>query len=304
MFSSLTNKKCLVFGANGYLGRHLVHYLIKAGCLVIAYGLQNQAVIPGVDYRIVNISDMNELTGIDWNVDFVFMFAGITGTYNGFDKYLQFVEVNEIGLLNILTCIRDSVYRPKVVFPSTRLVYRGSDLPLKEDDPKKPKTIYAINKLACENILEVYKNTFCIPYTIYRICVPYGNIIGNDYSYGTVGAFLKQAKTYSLIKLYGDGSLRRTFTHVEDICRQIMFSCSDNKSMNETFNIAGEDISLKEVSTLIANKYNSRIDFIEWPENDLKIESGHTVFNSDKLIKMYNIELNQRIYDWLQSINF
>jgi UDP-glucose 4-epimerase len=298
----LSNLKCIVFGSNGYIGRHLVQFLIQAGNSVQALDIQDSSIISNISYRTVNVATPDSLRDIDWDVDSIFLFSGITGTYESFNNYQQFVTINELGLLNILTDIRNSRSRPRIIFPSTRLVYEGSDIPLKEVDAKKPKTIYAVNKIACESLLEIYGNTFDIPFTIYRICVPYGNIIGSEYSYGTVGSLLKQAKTQAVIKLYGDGSLRRTFTHVEDICRQIISSCSDEGSLNETFNIAGEAYSLRDISSLIADKYGARLVFTEWPENDRRIESGHTVFNAEKLFSRYHLALKRRFPDWINRL--
>ena len=302
MIAKLEEKRCIVFGANGYIGRHLVHFLLQAKNDVLAFDVQDKQLNPIINYEVTDISDSMSLQGIDWNVDFVFIFAGITGTYDGFDSYGKFVKVNEIGLLNILNGIRKSNFRPRIVFPSTRLVYKGSAKALKEDDVKDPKTIYAINKLACESYLEAYKNSFDISYTTYRICVPYGNIFGSDYSYGTVGAFISQAKNNSIIKLYGDGSLRRTFSHVKDICQQIIFSCSDEKARNQIFNASGEDFSLKEVATIIAEKYNAKLNFTEWAEKDLYIESGNTVFDASKLQKICQISIDNGIIDWVKKI--
>jgi UDP-glucose 4-epimerase len=173
---------------------------------------------------------------------------------------------------------------------------------LKEDDPKESKTIYAVNKNACENILEVYRNSFDIAYTIYRICVPYGNNLGTDYSFGTIGNFLNQAKSKATINLYGDGSLRRTFTHVEDICEQIIKSCLNGKSANQVYNTIGEEYSLKEIALLIAKKYNAKLILSQWPDKDFRIESGHTVFNSDKIKNEFKLELKHSFENWLARI--
>lgn len=294
------NKKCIVFGANGYLGKHLVFFLEKLGYHVIASGRQN---INNINNFIeVDISDKNQLLNLNWNVDFVFVFAGITGTFNGFDNYEKFNQVNEISLLNILNAIRNSTYRPQVIFPSSRLVYQGKDYPLKEDDLKEANTIYAANKIACEYLLKAYQNAFDIDFTIFRICVPYGNLLGTDYSYGTTGFFIKQAKTNKVINLYGDGSLRRTFTHIEDICNQIVNTISLPKSKGEIYNIGGEDLSLSEVANLIATKYKAKINYVPWPEMDLKLESGSTVFNASKIMANNGICNNHKIKLWIQQL--
>lgn len=299
---ALQNKKCLVFGADGYIGRHLVHYLLQSGSTVSAFGLASYASCEEINYRVVDIAERASLDGIDWDVDAVFMFAGLTGTYDGFQRAEQFVKVNEIGLLNILEMIRASGFRPRLVFPSTRLVYRGSEAALREDDPCEPKTIYAVNKLACEHLLRVYSNSFDIDHTIYRICVPYGNLISSEYSYGTIGAFMKQAATNEVIRIYGDGSLRRTYTHVEDLCDQILHSCLAGSTRNQTLNTFGEDVSLRRVAGAIAKKYGAMLEFTPFPDKDLRIESGHTVFDSSRLLGLFEVRLKHQIADWLEDI--
>jgi len=293
---------CIIFGAGGYIGRHLVSYLTDSGFNIKAYDLDDTIESFDVDYSKIDILNIQELKNINWNVGYVFMFAGITGTWNGFDNYDQYVKLNEIGLLNILHEIVKSEYNPRIVYPSSRLVYKGSDLPLNEDDQKETKTIYAINKTTCENLLYAYMNSFKIPYTIYRICVPYGNNSGEEYSFGTIGSFLNQAKNNGAINLYGDGSLRRTFTHIEDICKQIILSCQGNKSLNQVYNTIGEPYSLKEAALMIAEKHNATITFSEWPEKEHRIESGHTVFNSQKLQNDFNLELNNSLKEWLAHL--
>jgi UDP-glucose 4-epimerase len=299
---SLQNKKCLVFGADGYIGRHLVHYLLQSGSTVTAFGRAPDSQLKEINYRAVDIAERSSFDGIDWNVNAVFMFAGLTGTHEGFQRAEQFVRVNEIGLLNILESIRASGFRPRLVFPSTRLVYQGKDAALREDDTCDPKTIYAVNKLACEQLLRVYSNSFDIDHTIYRICVPYGNVIGCEYSFGTVGAFIQQAATNKVIRIYGDGSLRRSYTHIEDLCNQILHSCWASSTRNQILNTLGEDVSLGRVGGVIAKKYGAMLKFIRFPDKDLKIESGHTVFDASKLLGLFDVRLKQNIADWIDNI--
>ena len=98
----MNNKKTgIVFGANGYLGRHLVYFLKKANFSVQAFDIQDKFEDFAIDYLKLDILSVENLKNIDWNVNCIFMFAGITGTHNGFIDYKKFVKVNEIGLLNI-----------------------------------------------------------------------------------------------------------------------------------------------------------------------------------------------------------
>ena len=271
-----------ILGANGFIGKHMVHYLQELGCPSIeCYDVTPEANLP--NYHCLDLTNKESVNSINMDVDYIFMFAGLTGTYAGFDAYEKYVSINEIALLNVLNAIRQSSYRPKVIFPSTRLVYKGYDKPLKEEDEKESKTIYAANKLACEGYLQAYHDSFDIPYTVFRICIPYGNLLSTDYSFGTVGFFIKQAKAGKDITLFGGGTIKRTFTHMEDLCRQVIEGALKPESNVEIYNIGGETLSLHDAAEIIANKYGVNVTAVPWPEIDLRIESDHTYFDDTKI---------------------
>lgn len=275
-------KKIGVIGANGYLGKHIVSYLQRHYDVnVDSYDIVTECDLP--NYHKVDLTDKESIKGLNLDIDYIFMFAGLTGTYNGFNEYQKFISINELGLLNLLDAIKNSEYRPKVIFPSTRLVYKGIDKSLKEDDLKECKTIYAANKLACEGYLQAYHDSFDIPYTIFRICLPYGNLLSTDYSFGTVGFFIRQAKAGKDITLYGGGNIKRTFTHMEDLCYQIIEGSFHHESNGQTYNVGGETLSLHDAAEIIAAKYGTKVTEIPWPERDLRIESSHTYFDDTKI---------------------
>ena len=288
--------RCLIIGGQGFIGRHLAYYLKKQGHDVESYDLN------GEDGWRVDMMDRQSVCRLDLSVDYVFMFAGISGTYTGFDAYEKYVGINELGLLNLLDAIRQSAFRPKVVFPSTRLVYKGSDKPLKEDDEKESKTIYAANKLACEGYLRAYHDSFDIPYTVFRICVPYGNLLSADYSFGTVGFFIQQAKTGKDITLFGGGTVKRTFTHMEDLCYQVTCGAFHPDSTGNTYNVGGESLSLHDAAAIIAGKYGVKVTAVPWPEKDLRIESGHTCFDDLKIRSLLGIKTYKRLVDFTNDL--
>ena len=273
-------KRIALIGSKGYLGRHLESYLKDCNYDVASYDI---VTAQDSNYRKVDVSIRDEVDIIDLNVDFVYVLAGLTGTKVGFDQYLKFTSANEIGLNNILDAIRRSPYKPRVVYPSTRLVYKGSEEALNEDAEKESKTIYSVNKIACEGLLAAYCSMYDIPYTVFRICVPFGNMLSKDYSFGTVGFFLRQAQCQHRITLYGKGEAKRTFTSMSDLCRQIERALAKEQSLNQIFNIGGCTHSLYEVAKSIAKHYNAELDFVPFPDSDRRIESGSTFFDSTKI---------------------
>ena len=236
---------------------------------------------------------------MDLICDIIYMFIGKTGSANGFDDCDTFLNINEKALLNLLNEYRRQNSKAKIVFPSTRLVYKGKKGKLSEDAEKEFKTIYAINKYACEQYLAQYRNVFGVKYCIFRICIPYGTLISGASSYGTAEFMLKKAQQNENIILYGDGSVRRTLTYMGDLCDILIDGGINDSCENTVYNIGGEDYSLKEMAELIAKKYNVGVDFVEWPEVALKIESGDTVFDDCKLKRVLNYQLKKTFIQWI-----
>jgi len=292
--------KCAVIGSKGYIGKHIIKYLSDHyQVIAMGYDIVDSEEI---NYQKIDLTDKDSIQQIDLNVDYIFNFAGLTGTYAGFDAYEKYVSANEITLLNLLDAIRKSEYRPKVIFPSTRLVYKGVDKPLKEEDEKESKTIYAANKLACEGYLKAYHDSFDIPYTVFRICIPYGNLLSSDYSFGTIGFFIRQAKNGKDITLYGGGTIKRTFTHMEDLCYQIIEGAFCSDSNGQVYNIGGETLSLHDAAEIIARKYGVNVVAVPWPERDLRIESDHTYFDDNKIRSLLDLRPYKKLADFTNDL--
>lgn len=276
--------KALVIGSAGYLGRHLCIELERQGVQFQHCDIHAKSCHFSSSYKQIDVTNLVELRSLDADVDTLYMFAGLTGTAAGFAKYADFIRTNELGLLNVLSWINETCCRARVVYPSTRLVYKGrADRSLCEDDEKETKTLYALNKLSSEYLLAMYRSAFDIPYTVFRVCVPFGSRIDGAVSYGTIGAFLETCRAGRDIVLFGDGRMRRTFTHVEDICRIMVLSSQSRLCEDQILNIGGECLSLHDVACMIAEKFRVNVSFCDWPPLLLRLESGDTVFDDGRL---------------------
>lgn len=295
-------KKIAVLGSNGYIARNLIYVLMRdyPGCEICPYGIEANSADQLENYVTVDMTDKESVKRIDLSCDIVFMLVGRTGSANGFDEYDSFIDTNQRTLLNLLNEYRCQKSNARIVFPSTRLVYKGSKVPQREDAEKEFKTVYAINKFACEKYLEQFCRVYGVKYTVFRICIPYGTLIPGASSYGTAEFMLAKAAKGENITIYGDGQVRRTLTHMEDLCSIMIKGAFSEKCENDVFNIGGEAYSLMEMARLIAEKYNVGVDLIPWPDISLKIESGDTVFDSSKLDGRINHERIHEFNDWIK----
>lgn len=102
------------------------------------------------------------------------------------------------------------------------------------------------------------------------------------------------------ITLYGGGHNKRTFTHMSDLCYQLIMASQKPESNGEIYNIGGEILSLREAAECIAKIYQVNIVDIDWPDRDLRIESGHTYFDAGKIQHL----LGNMEYKKLSTIDF
>lgn len=293
-----------IIGANSFIARNIIYELRrreKEGGIreLWLYDYQERHLDGEKGYQQLNVLDMDSVNKINTDVDILFIFVGKTGTVQGFDDYDSFIDINEKALLNILSVYVKNNAKAKIIFPSTRLVYKGKPGKLKEDSEKEFKTIYAANKFSCEQYLKMYNTMYGVRYAVFRICVPYGTMIPQASSYGTAEFMLKKAKKGENISLYGDGSVRRTLTHMEDLCNILIDGAASEGCENDVYNIGGEDYSLREMAERIAQLYSVGVTYMEWPEAARKIESGDTVFDSGKLDNILKYTMKNTFSDWI-----
>lgn len=294
-------KKIAILGANGYIARNLI-YIIKCDYPEFEldlYGAEEKYVDGADTYTMIDMTDKESVQRINLSCDICFMLVGRTGSMNGFDEFDSFIDTNEKTLLNLLSEYRRQDSRARIVFPSTRLVYKGKPEPQKENSEKEFKTVYAINKFACEQYLVQFHRVYDIQYTILRICIPYGTLIPEASSYGTAEFMLSKAAKGKNITLFGDGSVRRTITYMADLCVTMVEAALSDSCANDVFNIGGEDYSLKEMAELIAKKNGVAVDYIPWPEGVQRIESGDTIFDSTKLDAIIGNHNKNRFVNWV-----
>ena len=295
-----------IVGANSYIARNLISIIDKGKFDIFLYDRDDRHFDGCENYSQLDILSMQAVEKIKWDCESLFWFSGATGTSVGFEQYKSFVEVNELGLLNALSAYIKAQSKAKIIFPSTRLVYKGSDEPLTESCEKEFKTPYALNKFSCENYLKMFQDMFGISYCVFRICLPYGEVdgIGSNAgaSFGTVGSFLRAAKSNKLITIYGDGSQKRTLTHMNDLCDIMWKGAQSPMCHNDIYNIGGKDaFSLAEIAEKISEVYGAEVKNVPWPEFDKKLESGSTVFDSSKLDKLLGYEYRCGFEEWIRN---
>jgi len=197
------------------------------------------------------------------------------------------IEINCIGLINVIKSVIECQSNPQIVFTSSQAVYGPApDLPLTEKTDPRPIDIYGSNKLACERYLKVYHKTDNINYTILRLSNVYGprSQLSNP-KYGVINKFLKQSLTDDTLTVFSPGTMERDFIFIDDVIDAIITVTTDKKCQNETFLIgSGNSITIKSLADKITNiNGQGNVKMTEWPEDWSGIKIGDIQISSEKL---------------------
>ena len=151
-----------VTGGAGFIGSHIVEFLIKKGFSVTVIdnlhsgNKENLNLVKDkIDFIQSDIRDLGSLKKAFKNIDGVFHEAALASVQESFSKPDEYHDVNVNGTENIFKLAKEFEF--KIVFASSSSVYGNpAEIPIKEDSPKRPINPYAQNKLDEEIIAEKY----------------------------------------------------------------------------------------------------------------------------------------------------
>jgi len=167
--------KCLITGATGFIGSHLVEALTARGaeiaCLVRRTSNLRWLKNHNIQYHTGEVTEKESLRKAVRNVEYIFHLASLTKAVYPEDYYL----VNTGGTKNILeVCAEENPPLKRFILVSSLAAAGPSptESPILETYPPRPITDYGNSKLEAERIAAEFMSH--LPITIVRPPVVYG----------------------------------------------------------------------------------------------------------------------------------
>ncbi|MFX0184736.1 MAG: NAD-dependent epimerase/dehydratase family protein [Candidatus Hodarchaeota archaeon] len=244
---------CLVTGACGFVGSHLVDALVSQGVLVRATDLYNanRQYLPSseiVEFVPADLTKPEEVKTIVTNVSTIFHPAGIF-RFNTSRKLLY--KVNVEGSTNLFSAaLSEDISH--IVNWSTAMIYGSLDYtPADEKHPIHPEEPYSESKWVQEQISFSFFEENGLPVSSLRPTAIYGP----RSLYGTSQAILALANK-KIPGIPGSGKTIQHHVHVKDVVNAAIFISKNQKTIGEAYNIADDqpisiEDSLKIVSEIL-----------------------------------------------------
>jgi UDP-glucose 4-epimerase len=282
--------RALVLGAGGFLGSHLCRGLLARGWEVS--GIVRDPDCPHAARRLAGLEDRLRLvpgdvadTGLlereTTDVDAVFPFAGRSGAARSVEDPFPDLTGNATPQLALLETLRRTGRTPRVVFPGSRLQYgRARHLPVDEEHPREPTSVYGVHKLLGEHYHRLYHDLHGLPTTCLRISNPYGPHQDRaDAAFGVVGTFLATAAAGGDLQLFGGGHQLRDYVYVEDLVDLCVRAAVDPQAVGRVYNAGGRHpTSLREMAeAVVATVGRGGIRDVPWPPTEARVETGDYV---------------------------
>ena len=262
----LKNKNILITGADGFIGSHLVEYLISKGYAVKAFCFYNsfnswgwldtlpKDTLDKIEIFTGDIRDPNGVRIAMKDVEVVYHLAALIAIPFSYHSPDSYIDTNVKGTLNILQAARDfNVTR--VLVTSTSEVYGTAQyVPINEKHPKQPQSPYSASKIGADAIADSFYRSFDLPVTIVR---PFNTFGPRQSARAFIPTIISQLLNgFNELKM-GDLSPTRDLLFVKDTVRAFEMIARTDALIGQEVNIAtNSEISIEEVANKLIEKIN------------------------------------------------
>ncbi|MEA5566111.1 GDP-mannose 4,6-dehydratase [Anabaena sp. UHCC 0399] len=259
----MQNKRILITGGAGFIGSELVNQIIAktTNQVVVVDNLangqrQNLENLPSDRFELVvaDIRDRDRMTELMSGVDIVFHLACL-GVRHSIHSPHENHEVNATATLQLLTTAKAAGVSRFVYVSSSEVYGTARWVPMTEEHPTLPMTVYGGSKLAGECYTRAFYETYNYPTVVVRPFNAYGPRCHHEGDSGEViPKFLLRSMAGKPMVIFGDGSQTRDFTYVGDTARAIMLAGFTESAIGQTINLgSGFEIAINDLAKEIAS---------------------------------------------------
>lgn len=303
-------RKCLVFGAAGFVGGHLLNELLLDNKLIVyATKLSTEFTVnSNVEYIDIDILCKDHVLDLLQRIkpDEIYYLIAQSSVKQSWEKPEFTIDVNIKGVLNLLEAIKFLKLSSRILLVGSSEEYGvlKNDSPIKENQELSPSNIYSATKVFQEYLAKIYHNAYGLDIIMTR---SFNHIGPNQDEKFVVSSFCKQIveieKNQRNNDLYvGNLHVARDFTDVRDVVKAYVKLMQLGES-GEVYNVAsGKMYTLVEILEKIISYANVRVNIVVDDELVRPVENLVIRASIDKIQEKTNWLPTIKIEDSLMDI--
>lgn len=281
----------LVTGGTGFIGSHLCEKLVQShNVTVLTHSNNKRGNISNFLKQLrllhTDITDYHKLEKVidKTKPDLIIHLAGETSHQRSFENPMYDVDVNLKPTVCILEKIRKSKSHCKFVLGSTFIVIgKPTKLPVTEETPCNPTTVYGTNRLASEHYCNIYNKVYGLDTIVFRITNSFGpreQVIPNK---NAINYLIHRAFKGEEITIYNKGKFFRDLIYVSDVISGIETIMKRGKAGNTYWISSGTRTWFYQLGKWLNEFTNTTVRFVEAPSYTKKIDVGNFLVDNSKL---------------------
>lgn len=309
-------KKVIVTGGAGFIGSHVVDYLLQHGYKVFVLdnfstGNENnlkraiQSFSSSLEVEKIDIANNKTYTLVQKiRPHAIFHYAGQISVRQSIEDPVHDIRMNTETTLKLLEASKKAQVTQFIMASSAAVYGNPTVFPISENQIADPKSPYAISKKSAEFYLRYFaQNT-----SVQTIALRYSNVYGprqnSKGEAGVIAIFFDKAMKGDFFTIYGDGSQTRDFVFVRDISK-LSLKILENQTIGYScLNVASRtEISINELVDLMNDilTYDGREKTSIVYEKSLPGDLARSVLDNQKVLEQYNWSPETNMWQGLQS---
>lgn len=283
----MTGKKVVVIGGAGFIGSHLVNYLVEAGNVVIVLDNlisgRKDFIHPRARFVWCDITHSEyQLAKHLRGVDYVFNYAAEPYIPVSFDRPLHVMDINARGALMVMNAAQEAGVMGILQVSSAEIYGDSTAGKITEEYPARPRSTYGAAKLAIDTMVQTRWHEAKCPV----ISLRQFNCLGERdvmHPY-VVPEIYRQAKRSNVVRL-GNNSFR-DFIYVGDAVR-IAVELMEKGQHGAVYNLGAEDgIQMYDLARMIGKMLGKEITVEEDPRRKRPWEIWHLQSDNSKIYQV------------------
>lgn len=282
-------KTLLITGTTGFIGKNLLkliekNYSKKYKVVLLSSNVTNSKYTT-VDHKNYTFSKDDFIQNSIFNIDIVLHIGAFTPKSS---KEANNIQKSNDNIINTKYLIDNLPNIPeKFIFTSTLDVYGNTNNQIIDENCTTiPLTMYGWSKLYCENMIESWAKEQEIVFQVLRVGHIYGK--GEESYKKVIPETIKKLKSGINPQIFGKGEEKRSFMHVDDVCRLILKSIESERYLGPINLCSSNSYKIKDVIQMLLEISGNKKLSIDYITNDNP--SIDFVFNTEKMHRLLGSE--------------